>query len=151
VTVNIPDQIASIGDRLAARFADAWRSFSSWAILVVGIVLVLIGADMLRIATQPAVAVDTAALLTFGGGGLATAIAGVLLVLRQRIEAAERILTVLAGSTFAIALAFLPDQPKPGESMLTFAVLFAGAFAATVLFAPGESRDVGGSVSVPGN
>jgi multidrug transporter EmrE-like cation transporter len=132
----LPDRIAALADDVVRRYNSRLRAFTSWALLVVGVLTITLGATMMREAVRPEVAVDTAAALLFGGGGLATVIAGLMLVFRQRIEAAERILTVLAGSTFALALALLPGRPQAGESMLTIGVIFAGALASTVLLAP---------------
>lgn len=134
--LDLPNQIAAWGDRASRLSSRAWRVASRWALLGIGLVTVLQGVGMARQVTRADIILSPAALYMFGGGGLATAVAGGLIFFRQRIDVAVRILTVVAGSTFAIALSYLPDEPGTGEALLTLAVIFAGALAATVLVAP---------------
>jgi hypothetical protein len=124
---------------LAERLEGEWTAIRGWGLLADGLVLIAAGLAAIQQITIPAVAASTTAVYLYGGGGAATLLAGVLLVFRQRVQTAERIVTVLAGATFAFALAFLPDRDAIGESMLQMALLFAGALAAAIVFAPPDS------------
>ena len=74
--------------------------------------------------------------LMFGAASGGSLLAGGLIALRIGLELATKLLTVLAGASFALGLAFVPTDTgaEAGSTLLTFAVLFAIALLVTLVF-----------------
>jgi hypothetical protein len=135
-----PDILADIGARLVSRSGGLYRSAAGWALFGTSISLVALGVALGAAMAKQFWTAPASITLMFGAASAGSLVAGGLIGLRIGLELATKLLTVLAGASFALGLAFVPTDTgaEAGSFLLTIAVLFAIALFVTLVFEGAE-------------